>query len=61
MEGVVFEVTDGGLEMADDYEAGDYQWVQAPLGFGELEGGAGQTRAAQAERHEYADLPRSGC
>ena len=43
MEGVVFEVTDGELEMADDYEAGDYQRVQTPLGFGELEAGPGRT------------------
>jgi hypothetical protein len=39
VEGAVFEVTDGDLEMADDYEAGDYERVQAPLGFGELEDG----------------------
>jgi hypothetical protein len=37
------------LEMADDYEAGDYQRVQAPLGFGELEAGARQKRAPQGE------------
>jgi hypothetical protein len=44
--------------MADDYEAGDYQRVQAPLGFGELEAGARQKRVPQAEPHEHADLAR---
>jgi hypothetical protein len=38
VKGVVFGITDGEQEMADDYETSDYQRVQAPLGFGELEG-----------------------
>jgi hypothetical protein len=39
VEGTVFEVTDGELEMADDYESGDYQRAQAPHGLGELDYG----------------------
>ena len=60
VESVVFEVTDGEHEMAND----DYQRIQAPLGLGEWDegsrhkrGGAGRaTRACGSGRDECMGL-----